>query len=115
MPKRLLDSSGQFLKGIGTPLGNAKLRLNPQGKCSYWLGVMKNPGKRPSDNRRQVRIAQRLMAKTWQFPSLFSAAQCFCFLSIDNRRSCGKLIEVRRYREVFDSLVVLILDVTIKL
>jgi hypothetical protein len=31
-----------------------------------------------SANRRQGRIAQRLLAKTWQFSSLFSEALQFC-------------------------------------
>jgi hypothetical protein len=31
-----------------------------------------------SSNRRGDRIAQRLSAKTWQFPSLFYEAICIC-------------------------------------
>jgi HD-like signal output (HDOD) protein len=31
-----------------------------------------------SSNRRGGRIAQQLLAKTWQFPSLFSEALRFC-------------------------------------
>jgi hypothetical protein len=40
-----------------------------------WNGMPKFP---PSANRRQGRNAQRLFAKTWQFPSLFSEETCFC-------------------------------------
>jgi hypothetical protein len=31
-----------------------------------------------SANRRGARIAQQLLAKTWQFPSLYSKALRFC-------------------------------------
>jgi hypothetical protein len=36
------------------------------------------PKLQPLANRRQGKIAQRLLAKTWQLPSLFSEAPCFC-------------------------------------
>jgi hypothetical protein len=32
----------------------------------------------PSANKSKGRITQRLLAKTWQFPSLFSEAARFC-------------------------------------
>jgi hypothetical protein len=47
-------ASGKFLKGIGKPLENAKYPL-------------------PTSQRGGI-IAQRLLAKTWQFPSLFYEA-----------------------------------------
>jgi hypothetical protein len=51
-------ASGQFLEGIGKLLGIAKFPL--------------------SANRRQGRIAKRLLAKIGQYPSLFSEALHFC-------------------------------------
>jgi hypothetical protein len=57
MPKGYWAASGKFFKGIGKPLGNAQI---PQ----------------PA-NRREGRIYQRLVAKTWQFPSLVPEGQCF--------------------------------------
>jgi hypothetical protein len=58
MPKGYWKASGKFLKGIGKPLGNAQITL--------------------SSNRREDRIAQRLLAKKWQFPSLFYEAKHIC-------------------------------------
>jgi hypothetical protein len=49
-----------------------KEHIYPLGKCSYWLDVLYNPGNVAVYNERKSRIAQRLLAKMWQFPSLFS-------------------------------------------
>jgi hypothetical protein len=49
MPNGYWIASWQFLEGIGKPLGNAQIPAA----------------------RREGRIAQRLLAKTRQFPSLF--------------------------------------------
>jgi hypothetical protein len=58
MPKGYWKAAGKFLKGIGKLLGMPKYL--------------------PSTNRRGGRIAQWLLAKTWQFSSLFSEAPHFC-------------------------------------
>jgi hypothetical protein len=80
MPKSYWKTSGQFLKGIGKPLGNAQRLL--ENLCAILKGYRKAAGKCPkyplSANRRGGRIVQRLLEKTWQFPSLFSEGQCFC-------------------------------------
>jgi hypothetical protein len=58
MPKGYWAAYGKFLQGKGKPLGNAQL---PE----------------PA-NRRGGRISQQLLAKSWQFPSLFSEGPRFC-------------------------------------
>jgi hypothetical protein len=60
MPKGYWAASGKFLKGIGKPLGMPKY-MQPA-------------------NGRGGRISQRLLAKTWQFQSLFAEGPCFCSL-----------------------------------
>jgi hypothetical protein len=62
--QRLLDSLWAILKGYGKPLGNAPITEVPYGQMFPWLGVMKSWDMRPSDNRRQGKIAQWLLEKT---------------------------------------------------
>jgi hypothetical protein len=55
MPKDYWIASGQFLEAIGKGWEMPKFPL--------------------SANRRRGRIAQRLLAKTWKFPAIISAAK----------------------------------------
>jgi hypothetical protein len=71
MPKGYWETSGKFLKGIGNPLGTPKYPL--------------------SANRRGDRIAQRLLAKTWQIPSIFFEVLRFCLFK--SQWSCGKFLK----------------------
>jgi hypothetical protein len=58
MFKGYLKTSGQILKGIGKPLGNAQIR--------------------PSASKKEGRVAQRILAKTWQFLFISYEVLHFC-------------------------------------
>jgi hypothetical protein len=47
-------------------------------------------------NRRQGKIAQRLLAKTWQLPSLFSEAPCFCLYLLKVHGTVGNFKNPQR-------------------
>ncbi len=44
-------------------------------------------------NRRGGRIAQWLLAKTWQFPFISSEGAAFLFISIKNQRHIEKILK----------------------
>jgi hypothetical protein len=73
MTKGYWAASGKFLKGVGKPREMPKY-LQPA-------------------NRRGERISQWLLAKTWQFASLFSEGLHFCFHFLKVKGSCEKLLK----------------------
>jgi hypothetical protein len=70
-------ASGKFSKGTGKPLGSVKITQIPAGQMFLLADVMKNLGNEVAKSR-QGRIAQQLLAKMLQFPSLFSEEPSFC-------------------------------------
>jgi hypothetical protein len=71
-----------LLKVIRQPLGTAKRIQKSRWEMpkDYWIASRQflegigNAQIPTSANRKQGRMAQQLLAKTWQFPSLFSEA-----------------------------------------
>jgi hypothetical protein len=57
-----------------------------------------------SANRRGGRIAQRLLAKTWQFAALFSEALRFCLHSLEVERAGENFKNAQRFFSYFCSL-----------
>ncbi len=95
-----------LLKVIGQPLGTAK---RVKKSCwempkDYWIASgqflevwesrWEMPKFPPSANRRQGRIAQRLLAKTWQFPSISLKRRSLC------HRCCAGLLSSIPYAEM---------------
>jgi hypothetical protein len=56
----------------------------------------------PSANRRQGRIAQRLLAKMGKFPSLFSEALHFCYYLLKSNKQCKILQTLSGSSPIFE-------------
>jgi hypothetical protein len=83
MPKGYWKAFGQFLKGIGKPLGNAQIL--------------------PSANRKGDTIAKRLLAKTWQFPFISSELLRFCLHLLQVEEALENFKNAQRFFSYFCS------------
>ncbi len=103
--ERLLDSRLALLKGyrkaagkcpkaIGKPLGNS---------YRVWKSRQEMPKLPLSSNRRGDRIAQRLLAKTWQFSSLFYEAIHICLHLLKVTGAVENFKNVQRFFSYFCS------------
>jgi hypothetical protein len=69
--KGYTKATGKCPKAIGKPLDNSQRVLESRREMPKYL---------LSANRREGRIAQRLLAKSWEFAALFSEALHFCYI-----------------------------------